>query len=201
MVTTTVLNPKRKRRRIGFPGKEFLVVLLAAPNLSMTWLDSNHSLLTEADFQLQESQDRPALSSVIGEEPGWESFNEWQCFPTDRVESYCAIHSFPRDDGKTDDKRTPTLRISTDSDEIMDFDYDNFGSFDVNCDSALWQWRQMLDGTDTLCLYGAYLQDIADGEGYWILERMKTGKGFWPPAKEENDDDLSSDTPPESADD
>lgn len=190
MSFTTALNQNNKRRYKRFPAQEILLVILIFPSLSMTWTDPYRSLLTDEDFLLEDSQDRPAASSPIRENPVWESFNEWQCHPKNRVELYCAIHTFPNYGGKNHEKKTPSMRITTESKEILDFDYDDFGSFNTDCDLTLQEWRRMLDRENVLCIYGAYLQDIADGQTYWILERVKTSETYWPNSKQLNQIDV-----------
>lgn len=178
MITTTDLNQKLRAGAKLIRGIVFAVFMM--PLLSMTWSDPYRSLLIDEDFQLENEQDRPALSSVIGEEPAWESFNEWQCYSANQIMLYCSINSFSNWDGTVDEKRIPSIRISTDSGEILEFDYDANGTFKVDCELTLQEWTRLLHQSKILCLFGAYLQDIAEGETYWILDRLKTSNGLWP---------------------
>src|SRR3990167_676441 len=74
--------------------KKFLSLSLIAcsvVHLSMTDppLNDVYGILNEEDYAVAEAQDHPALQSVPGELPHWESYNQWICLPATSVKIDC----------------------------------------------------------------------------------------------------------------
>jgi hypothetical protein len=176
---------------VSIPTKCFrlvIVLLAAALNLSMYY--NPHASLLNADdleFERVDREDGPELGGSLSEANEghrWESFNEWQCFPTRDVQSECTELDSP-------EIHVPTIRIRH-AGHLFDFSMDP--EPDMDCDYVIRNWKTLLEGEDSFCVYAAYLQDLpvdqsgeedVDGWTLWIVKQMKTKKDYW------SDADLS----------
>ena len=132
------------------------------------------SILTEEDYTL-ESVTRdvgPSLSSPLDAKDQWESYNEWRCFPKEVVELTC--NEIDTDEG--DWRKNPILIATTDK---HTFEYDLDPTTPWDCDFTLNEWRHVIDGTGEVCLFAAYLQPLDEGVSLWVLDRIKTERGYW----------------------
>jgi len=160
-------------------------IALSLPHLSMTSKNLDW-ILSEEDIEIEQSQSTPALSSVPTEKPQWESFNEWQCFPIESINLECSVHILGEGLNQREE-RYPCLVAMT-STQTMSFDFDETSS--ESCESALDEWRALLHGQRTVCVYAAYLQDLEEKHGYWIGRTLKTASGYWPPPHGEEQEDA-----------
>lgn len=132
--------------------------------MSFTPIQSYDQLLTNADFEFQKDDNQsPALSIP---DAGFASFNKWQCFDVsaavvDLTEvDYDGLHS------------VPTIKIKN-----MNFDIDPDVEWDI--EKVLNDWSNLFSGARSVCIFGAYLQDISDEETLWYIESIKTENGYW----------------------
>jgi hypothetical protein len=154
------------------------ITIVGVLNSSM-YVDPFAGLLSAEDFaQERTDADHPALSSSLQEDPGWESFNTWSCFSARNLELECSELDFGA-------IHVPTLRVIENS-AAYDFSLDPEPNMD--CEQIRDQWRQLLDGEPAICTYAAYLQDLPadslrdgslDSWTLWIVNRLKTSKGYW----------------------
>lgn len=157
-------------------------VLAAIVNLSMIAIRPE-DILSEDDLILEVSERAtPALSVAQDSVRYWESFNQWKCFSTDRVETYCA----EIDDGQTS---LPTLLVSDDHGALHEFSLDP--GPDLNCEVTLHQWSEVLKNQRSFCAYAAYLQQLDANHELWIVDRIKSYRGVW--SYRTNIDDSSED--------
>jgi hypothetical protein len=164
-------------------------LLLASNTLSMTQMPRSE-ILTENDYRLQWqefSMHRPALSAPLdGSTPYWESFNQWLCFPADNVDVTCL-----EEDLHERSIWTPALTVVQD-----DHYYEIAMESEPEPDCALVKsrWHELIDGEEEVCVYAAaepgtypIPQDsgVKDGSS-WVIDRLKSGKGYWNAAADEN---------------
>ena len=120
----------------------------------------------------------PALSSSLDESPYWESFNEWHCYSTKNIRFECTELDYGL-------MHVPTIRIA-DSSDLYDYSMDP--EPDLDCEEILGEWKNLMEGERSFCVHAAYLQNLPyesyEAEGIrhwslWILEDIKTSKGYW----------------------
>jgi len=131
-----------------------------------------YDILSEADLAQEEieSTAHPALSAAYDEEPYWQSFNKWMCFPAEAVQTYCAEIDYGQ-------SYLPTFRVSDDKHHFYEFDLDPTPN--LNCDETLSQWRELLENQRSFCVYAAYLQDLDDERELWVVDTIKSSRGLW----------------------
>lgn len=147
-----------------------LIVMVAIANLSMIAIRPE-DILSEDDLILELSERAsPALSAAQNSTRYWESFNQWKCFSTEKVDTYCA---------ETDEGRTslPTLLVSDDHGALHELSLDP--EPDLNCEVTLHQWNEVLKNQRSFCTYAAYLQEVDAGHELWIVDRLKSYQGSW----------------------
>jgi len=142
--------------------------------------DFSANILDGSDYLLEErDQMGPrALGSLLNDGISWESFNHWQCFPTQNIEIECAEADY----GKI--VKIPNLSVFAGSRRI-DFSMDPEPAPD--CEKIAKRWGDLLAGESEFCVYAAFLQ--TDGENprvldeisnsLWIASRLKSMKGTW----------------------
>lgn len=168
----------------------FAVVVFLFVNLSASWMDP-YDLLDSEDLEIR-STSRPALSHRDGDE-SWVSYNKWQCFTASSLSLFYAIHDFS-EYGGSPSERTPTFRFENDE-EVIDFDFDNHGYFGGDSETIMSEWKDLLQRSPVVCIYAAYLQDIAPGHAYWIVDELKSVSGYWNGTVDEGADGESSGGP------
>jgi hypothetical protein len=149
----------------------FLIVLIAGmSNLSM-YSDRYATVLDSSDYnweRVDAASGESALSAPsIDGEPAWESYNQWQCFPSDGIEmQWHASHLY---------------EFSMDADPEPD------------SDKVIDDWKKLLEDEGAFCVYAAFLQKLdylpkdPSLEGsLWITNRLKTRKGYWSFDAEDN---------------
>ena len=162
-----------------------LVSVVGILNLSMEW-NYGYEILTRQDFELQKSQSRPALSSALSDPDYWESYNLWQCFPKENVEVAC-IKVCYRDEciSESDWGDSLTFLVQPPDGALYEFYFedDEWRS----CSQTMELWQPYLENQEAVCIYAAYLQDIAVSpeenikrRSYWVIDHFKTTAGRWP---------------------
>jgi hypothetical protein len=162
--------------------------LLACTTISMT--DGFYSaLLTEDDYKAQQQEATargPALSAPLdGKTPYWESFNQWLCFPVEAVEITCLEAEYGRI------VKVPALHIVYGA-HYYEFSMDP--DPEPDCEAVTRYWRTLLEGEREFCVYAAPLQEYegvpsesgAKDGSVWIINRLKSGKGYWNFETEDN---------------
>jgi hypothetical protein len=158
-----------------------IAIVLVSSLSCLSMASISHYELLNSDDQEKEAVDQkgtPALSSGLNAVPQWESFNTWQCFPTENIRLECT----ELDNGEI---RVPTLRFSKKS-IMYDFSLDPEPGLD--CDQILEKWATLLENQRSFCVYAAHLQKYPDNpfqsEGIaewhlWIVNQIKTNNGYW----------------------
>jgi hypothetical protein len=160
--------------------KTILFYLVVMANLSLTWLQSDQ-LLSNDDIHLEEEQEGPALSSAIDAKDYWESFNQWQCFDTGIVTLEFVSH-LRSPDTVLKETKSPSIRVDLPN-MTLDFDLEDerldSDDFPLFAERTAEQWKTLLKEEKFVCFYGAYLQRIEENHSYWLISKIKTGKGYW----------------------
>jgi hypothetical protein len=167
----------------------FMIAALAGvSNLSM-YSDHSISVLDSSDYNwehLDRATGESALSGFLVEsKPTWESYNQWQCFPSDGIEMQCAEADY---EGHV--RRIPLIHVWHAS-HLYEFSMES--EPEPDCDQVVGHWKGLLTGEDAFCVYAAYLQELEylpkdpSLEGsLWIMNRLKTRKGYWSFDSDEN---------------
>ncbi|MFN7683945.1 MAG: hypothetical protein ACK5QT_00850 [Oligoflexia bacterium] len=137
--------------------------------------------LSEEDWALElglRSEGRSSLSSVPSEadEDFWESYNQWLCFDSHEID----LEMVPVEYGGT--REVPTL-VARDYEHRFEFTL----SPEVPRDNevVLSEWRRLLDGAASVCVFAAYLQSVQPAEtqeedaSLWVISGFKTERGYW----------------------
>lgn len=190
----------------------YLPILLISSSflLSFTPSDWHDSLLSIADRQLEQkdAEKGPGLHSAIGEEPYWESFNQWLCFSTQFAKAECT----ELDGGQS---RVPTLRIAVNGalydyerqHSIQLYEFDMEEEPKLGCFEMVKKWNLLLAGESSVCVYAAHLQDLpishfvaekVDQWSLWYISQIKTSKGYWKEYEPKPDEDISDESSDES---
>lgn len=156
-------------------------LVIAAAILCLSMATINHfDLLSLEDIEMEvpDQEETPALSSALGDSNQWESFNTWQCFSTENVQSDCTELDYGA-------LRVPTLRISEGT-TMYDFTLDPEPN--LNCEQTLSKWVELLKNQRSFCIFAAHLQKYQDNpfesDGIeewhlWIVDQIKTYNGYW----------------------
>lgn len=165
-----------------------IAFFLACTTISMT--DGFYStLLKEDDYKAQQqdaSARSPALSAPLdGRTPYWESFNQWLCFPAKAVEITCLEAEYG---GIV---KVPALHIVYDA-HYYEISMDPDPKPD--CEFVTRRWQELLEGESGFCAYAAPLQEYdgvpsesgAKDGSVWIINRLKSNKGYWNFEADEN---------------
>ncbi|NDG28252.1 MAG: hypothetical protein EB120_13885, partial [Proteobacteria bacterium] len=186
LVTTLGLFPKgwRRMKCISKALRQWfhipLLLLLSFFNVSLTWQIAD-DLLTEEDIGLEETQEAPALSSMLDTENPWKSYNQWQCFDARDVTPTFMGHFLDPED-RSEEMRTPALQVELPEETLVfDLEPEDLKFMDCeDCPSKIFEnWREWLDRERAICIYAAHLQDLNADESYWILSKIKTSRGYW----------------------
>lgn len=153
--------------KIFFPYKLIFIIAVAALNMSMTRINA-YDLLTDGDIYRESNEDY-ALRALPNEEPPWESFNKWMCFSSESTTPYCA----DIDDGRA---QLPILQVAQ-NEKLYNLDIDP--QPDLNCETVLNQWIELLQNQKGFCVFAAYLQNIDENHELWVIDTIKSGIGTW----------------------
>lgn len=164
--------------------KKYLIIILVliSASASLAAFSLNYyDILNEKDIerQISDSEKGPTLSSGTYNSPQWESFNTWQCFSTSQIELNCLQIA------DMENTFVPDLQVLKNS-RIYDFSLDP--ELELDCEENLNQWSALLQNEERFCTYAAYLQEVPEyidldqnitSAGLWIIEKLKTDKGYW----------------------
>jgi hypothetical protein len=168
--------------------RTILIFTITLPfTLSFNWHDRAYDILGETDWYLSKqaaASGTPALSSTIGAENQWESYNEWRCFSTKSIDLRCATI----DDNSS--SLIPVVSVLS-KDEDLDYEYALGSEYIWDCQKVIDSWATLVDEQESICLYGARLQaPEQDNISLWYIDQIKTQNGYW---KMENYHDFLSD--------
>lgn len=130
------------------------------------------------EVRRQERAHREEMTALEGETPYWESFNQWLCFPAESVEVTCEEAEY---DGNV---QIPALHVVQDG-HYYEISMDPDPKPD--CERITRQWRELIQGEHELCAYAAPLQELtsipaesgAKDGSLWIINCLKSSKGYW----------------------
>lgn len=156
----------------------FTLILFVAYGLAPNSLGSDLSILTTEDWEL-EAADRargPVMSSLPTSQQRWESFNQWNCFPTQSAQVVRVEVVY---EGQT--KRIPQIDVEF-GDHLFQITLD--GDAEDDFDSIAKLWKDLISETNEFCVYSAFLQKLPGvaarlTSSLWIVERLKSRKGSW----------------------
>lgn len=163
-----------------------LTVFMATVSSLSLHYDPYSTLLNDDDLQKEQLDSTdPALSAVLdGKEPYWESFNLWQCFPTDKIRIECQEAEYHGP------KWTPSLYVMSESHR---FEFSMDPDPEPDCERIVANWKSLLEDERAFCVYAAFLQiadDVDESEArdgsLWIINELKTQKGYWKFEADEN---------------
>lgn len=168
--------------------RTILIFIITLPfTLSFNWHDRAYDLLDETDWYLSKQaaeSGTPALSSIIGAENQWESYNEWRCFSAKGIDLRCAAID---DNGS---RLIPMVNVLSE-DEDLDYEYALGSEYSWDCQKVIDSWSTLINGQESICLHGAYLkEDEHSNTSLWYIDQIKTQNGYW---KMENYHDFLSD--------
>lgn len=128
-----------------------------------------------------------ALSGpLVNGSPTWASYNQWLCFPARDVEIACAEDEYDREI-----RKVPVLH-TTEGSHYFEFSMDAEPAPD--CDKITERWKALLQDEGAFCAYAAPLQELnisaydtqAEAGSLWIINQLKTSKGYWRFESDEN---------------
>lgn len=134
-------------------------------------------MIEEADLELEQSDRQlgPAIASAPDAERQWESYNQWQCFDLQNVFFECALYD--------EEIKVPSITVYSDDAETF---FDVHLEDNLDCNETLYNWRQLVDGGDQICIYAAKMQNtkIIEDTGetsvdLWYLTTVKGNNGYW----------------------
>jgi hypothetical protein len=161
--------------------KYVLAFIFAVPGLRDHRSDA--AILSQYDLFIEKliTLEGPALSSAIGQTPAWQSFNQWICFHHKQIE---ALQAEAIDYHKR--KKIPLLAANGDSQNSGGYEFE-LDDFDLNYRLILKEWNYLMKDESEICLFAAHLQTTPEGLSLWVLDRLKTSKGYWIPTEMQND--------------
>lgn len=148
------------------------LIILSLFNLSM-YSDEIYGILSDEDYSVLIGSNSlgPALRSVPGTSPYWESYNEWFCFSAERVDLRLSKHELDPP------VLVPTMGVWFE-DHLYEFEVSS--NLIVNNGSdILRHWQSLLEGEAGICVMAAFLQSLDSESSLWILQAVKTQKGYW----------------------
>ena len=157
-------------------------------------------LLDEPDYERMrtDASQGPALSGpLINGAVSWASYNQWLCFPAQNIDITCM-----EDEYGGGVRKVPALHVSEGS-HYFEFSMDPEPTPD--CDKITKRWKALLEDEGVFCAYAAPLQELdigvydtaAETGSFWIINQLKTAKGYWSFESDENwlgqeDEDASA---------
>ncbi|MFP5491919.1 MAG: hypothetical protein ACLGG0_10475 [Bacteriovoracia bacterium] len=132
-----------------------------------------YQILNEEDLELEiEASNFPAMNSATSDFDFWASFNEWNCFPVERilVTTTQLNYQGPRD--------IPSLRIFKFNIQAY---YELTPYFKWDATQIINEWYDLIQNEKYVCVFAAQLprhKHTGDFE-LWYISRLKTLKGQW----------------------
>lgn len=102
------------------------IAIISLSHLSMVEnpLNDFYGILDHKDYSLEQQQVLPALHSIKGEVPSWESYNSWICFPASSVGKVeCRDHNSDKSWDLIDSNERDDIGFYT----VMDLSYEGQG--------------------------------------------------------------------------
>lgn len=171
------LSFRQKQKRLYF-----LILCLSSPHLSMTWGWDEFGILNSDDIQLAQDHDSPALQSPIGEEPHWESFNEWLCFSSDTVQLGCydkdsGVKIENTDSDDVNERSFYTTLLVEDRYKLYAFESPGWKNLE-GCQSEIAEWRHTLENQEGFCTFAAELPNQTENKegkvSNWVIYGIKS---------------------------
>lgn len=163
-----------------------VAVITATFSLSMVH-DPTYNLLNDIDYAKARSDaaQGPALTAPLDGSPYWSSYNQWLCFSSQNIEMSCLEAEY------NGIKKVPVLHL-TEGTHYFEFSMDPEPALD--CNKVIDRWNALLKNELAFCAYAAPLQELditaydsnAETGSVWIINQLKTAKGYWKFESEEN---------------
>ena len=180
--------------------KGLITIIAIAAGVSSLSMYRNPAtdLLDEHDYERMriDVSQGPALSGpLISGSVSWASYNQWLCFPAQNIDVACA-----EDEYDEETRKVPVLHVMENS-HYFELSMDAEPAPD--CDKVTERWKALLQDEGAFCAYAAPLQELdinaydthAEAGSLWIVNQLKTAKGYWHFESDENwlrqDDDDS----------
>jgi hypothetical protein len=126
--------------------------------------DMHYFILDESDYEfMREDNKSPALSIP---DKNFKSYNKWQCFDVDDIQFLLAEIDY------NGWHKIPSIKIGS-----MNFDLDPDINWDIEKVSNY--WSDLVDGSRSICIFGAYLQIDDNKNSLWYIQKIKTSNGYW----------------------
>jgi hypothetical protein len=151
-------------------------------NTSMSYNIDEYGILDYPDIELQENQDSPALQTPIDDEPNMETYNEWQCFPSNLAKIQCLNEdgqefSENLEDSNEGPKFYPTISFGYEN-TLYKIEWIHRMSF-TSCFEMVEEWKSLIAGEEGFCTFSAQWPDEpVPGEDYRIIYGLKTRRGL-----------------------
>lgn len=136
----------------------------------------SHGILNINDYKMAEEDNlSPAIRIPSIDGTSIQSFNEWRCFPAKLVTLNTTHINY---DGWKD---LPRIEIELDYENVLNYELDP----DVNWNSEdiIYNWRKGIDYSQTICIFGAYLQSH-ENEHIFYIEKIKFEINEWSRSEE-----------------
>lgn len=153
------------------------LIFLSCLILSLSTFGFN-SLLTDDDFATAEYAylGGPTLSSAEGEDTQWESYNQWQCFPSHGISFDCIEYE--------GGQFVPSLSTVTENGVIA---FDIHLEDGISCDDTIPKWRELIGNGEEVCVFAAHIPTVematTDTSGkalsLWYIDQIKGQNGYW----------------------
>ena len=190
------------------PSRLMTLVSLACalPNLSMTHNDLSdiYGILDNEDYLMMENQGHPALGSVTGDSPSWESYNRWLCFPAEAMTLDCRDH----ESDQSWNLIAPEEREGMGFYAVMDVSHEGLyyrlespgWLSHEKCHQQIDEIQELLDGQNGICIFAADIPSEEELSGNdesnssaWVFYGIKTLAGKSMAPIYETDDETVSD--------
>lgn len=150
----------------------FLIIILMFSIISFAPIDEKYSILDDNDFAMMKiDNEKPAIT--IPDE-NFESFNEWICFNIKDLEITKAEVDY------YDWHYVPSINVYIDN-HLLSFDLDPDKKW--NIDLIIDTWKDLFENQESVCIFGAYLQEIDNNGELWYIQKIKTNNGYWDRSK------------------
>ncbi len=165
------------------------LVAIGFLNSSMTSSFDEYGILDQADITKMSTQERPAVTSVPGEEPYLEFYNQWLCFDAQTIEIQCRDHDLDRSSYEIPENEKDSLRYVINfriqsEDLLVDMDYAHHDfTFDlIDCEHKIEILRKAFALETGVCFYSALWPETPDLDDYEYREvtDIKTHEGYVP---------------------
>lgn len=141
---------------------------------------SDGSALLSTEDLAHEKTDRergPALSSAINDPNPWATYNQWMCFDANQIEIETVEVKY-----HAEWEKTPQVVVTTTPGQRIELSLDSYETIDT--ENVIRDWRNLFRDSREICFFAAFLQymdsdDASVVDSLWVLEELKTEKGYW----------------------